>query len=115
MARPLRIEYPGAFYHVVNRGQSRGNMFLEGKGRQSFLDLLGYFAPFRPVVSQHSHWKNKTGSYVRNGKSEFVSFSSLRRQFKTQVARPVPDGAKSKGVQNVVAQYTTLTGVFHRC
>jgi len=84
MARSPRIEYPGAFYHVVNRGQSRGNMFLEGKGRQSFLDLLGYFAPFRPVVSQHSHWKNKTGSYVRNGKSEFVSFSSLRRQFEAQ-------------------------------
>ena len=21
MARPLRIEYPGAFYHVMNRGQ----------------------------------------------------------------------------------------------
>ena len=40
MARPLRIEYPGAFYHVINRGQSRRDIFLEDKGRQSFLDLL---------------------------------------------------------------------------
>ena len=40
MARPLRIEYPGAFYHVMNRGQSRRNIFIEDKGRQSFLDLL---------------------------------------------------------------------------
>jgi hypothetical protein len=23
MARPLRIEYPGAYYHVMNRGQSK--------------------------------------------------------------------------------------------
>ena len=23
MARPLRIEYPGAYYHVMNRGQAR--------------------------------------------------------------------------------------------
>ena len=23
MARPLRIEYPGAFYHIMNRGQRR--------------------------------------------------------------------------------------------
>jgi hypothetical protein len=22
MARPLRIEYPGAFYHVINRGNA---------------------------------------------------------------------------------------------
>ena len=40
MARPLRIEYPGAFYHVMNRGQFRRNIFVEDKGRQSFLDLL---------------------------------------------------------------------------
>ncbi len=41
MARPLWIEYPGAVYHVMNRGQSRRNIFLEDNGRQSFLDLLG--------------------------------------------------------------------------
>jgi putative transposase len=40
MARPLRIEYPDAFYHVMNRGSSRHDIFLEDKGRQSFLDLL---------------------------------------------------------------------------
>ena len=40
MARPLRIEYPGAYYHVMNRGQSRRNIFIEDQGRQTFLDLL---------------------------------------------------------------------------
>ena len=44
MARPLRIEYPGAFYHVMNRGQSRRNIFMENKGRQRFLDLLADIA-----------------------------------------------------------------------
>lgn len=44
MARPLRIEYPGAFYHVMNRGQSRRNVFMEDEGRQSFLGLLGDIA-----------------------------------------------------------------------
>jgi hypothetical protein len=29
MARPLRIEYPGAFYHIMNRGQSRRNIFIK--------------------------------------------------------------------------------------
>jgi putative transposase len=40
MTRPLRIEYPGAFYHIMNRGQSGRKIFLEDQGRQSFLDLL---------------------------------------------------------------------------
>jgi putative transposase len=40
MARPLRIEYPGAYYHVMNRGLSHRDIFLEDKGRESFLDLL---------------------------------------------------------------------------
>ena len=40
MARPLRIEYPGAHYHVMNRGLSHHNIFLENKGRESFLNLL---------------------------------------------------------------------------
>ena len=44
MARPLRIEYRGAFYHVINRGQSRRDIFLEDKGRQTFLDLLAEIA-----------------------------------------------------------------------
>jgi putative transposase len=28
MARPLRIEYAGAFYHVTARGNERKNIFL---------------------------------------------------------------------------------------
>jgi len=40
VARPLRIEYPGAYYHVMNRGLSRRDLFLEVQDRESFLDLL---------------------------------------------------------------------------
>ncbi len=35
MAGPLRIEYPGAYYHVMNRGLLRRDIFLEDKGRES--------------------------------------------------------------------------------
>ncbi len=27
MARPLRVEYPGTFYHVINRGSAGENIF----------------------------------------------------------------------------------------
>jgi len=40
MARPLRIEYPGAYYHVMNRGLSHRDIFLDNKGRERFLDLV---------------------------------------------------------------------------
>ena len=37
MARPLRIEYPGAYYHVMNRGNRREDIFLADKDRKVFL------------------------------------------------------------------------------
>ncbi len=41
MARPLRIEYPDAYYHVMNRGLNRQRIFVEDKDKNVFLDLLG--------------------------------------------------------------------------
>ena len=41
MARPLRIEYPGALYHVTARGNARQNIFLDDTDRQRFLGVLG--------------------------------------------------------------------------
>lgn len=40
MARPLRIEYSGAFYHVLNRGLERRAIFREEKDYQHFLSRL---------------------------------------------------------------------------
>ena len=44
MARPMRIEYPGAFYHVINRGQRQEAIFDDDRDRQQFLDRLGRMA-----------------------------------------------------------------------
>ena len=40
MARPLRIEYPGAIYHVLSRGDRREAIFRTEADRKLFLDLL---------------------------------------------------------------------------
>ena len=40
MVRPLRIEYPGAWYHVMNRGRRGEQVFLEEADYNSFLELL---------------------------------------------------------------------------
>lgn len=40
MSRPLRIEYPGAWYHVMNRGMARSDVFHADDQRERFLALL---------------------------------------------------------------------------
>ncbi|MDD5264163.1 MAG: transposase [Candidatus Bipolaricaulis sp.] len=40
MARPLRIEYEGAVYHVTSRGNARQDIFLVDSDREVFLEVL---------------------------------------------------------------------------
>lgn len=40
MGRPLRIEYPGAFYHVTSRGNEKKEVFKSQKDREKFLSYL---------------------------------------------------------------------------
>ena len=41
MARKLRVEYPGAIYHVINRGDRHEPIFLDDADRQRFVETLG--------------------------------------------------------------------------
>ncbi len=40
MARPLRLEFAGALYHVTSRGDRQEDIYLEDKDRETFLDVL---------------------------------------------------------------------------
>lgn len=40
MARPLRIQYPGAFYHVTSRGNEQKAIFRSNSDRERFLSYL---------------------------------------------------------------------------
>ena len=40
MARPLRIEYPDAIYHVISRGIRKDNIYYENKDKDKFLYKL---------------------------------------------------------------------------
>jgi putative transposase len=41
MARPLRIAFPGAFYHVMARGNAKARIFLDEHDCRRFLEILG--------------------------------------------------------------------------
>jgi len=40
MSRPLRLLYPGAWYHVMNRGRNREVTFSSSEDYLSFVELL---------------------------------------------------------------------------
>jgi putative transposase len=45
MPRVLRVEYPGAIYHVMSRGHRREAVFLDEVDRQDFLKPTVQFDP----------------------------------------------------------------------
>ena len=49
MARPLRIEYDGALYHVTSRGNERKRIFQDDTDRELFLNTLSR-------VNERFHW-----------------------------------------------------------
>lgn len=49
MARPLRVEYAGALYHVTSRGNARKPIFRDEEDRKTYLRLLDR-------VNQRFHW-----------------------------------------------------------
>jgi REP element-mobilizing transposase RayT len=42
MARPLRLEFPGAVYHVTSRGNARQDIVVDAHDRSQFLSLLAH-------------------------------------------------------------------------
>ena len=40
MARPLRLEFAGALYHIISRGDRRAAVYLDDGDRQGWLEVL---------------------------------------------------------------------------
>jgi REP element-mobilizing transposase RayT len=62
MARPIRIEYPGAMYHVMCRGNNGRDVFFGEDGCKKFLDTLdeacmraGWFVHAYVLMGNHYH------------------------------------------------------------
>jgi len=62
MARPLRIEFPGAVYHVTSRGNERRSIFRSDTDRKAFLRFLatatsrfGWSVTAWVLMSNHIH------------------------------------------------------------
>ena len=80
MARPLRIQYPGAVYHVMARGNQGRPIFKDDKDRERFLETLqescqktGWLIHAYVLMANHYHLLVETpegnlkGSPIRAG------------------------------------------------
>jgi REP element-mobilizing transposase RayT len=59
MPRHLRIEYPGAIYHVINRGDRQEDIFRDDEDRHRFISTLG-------ETCQKTRWQVHAWCLMRN-------------------------------------------------
>jgi REP element-mobilizing transposase RayT len=92
MARPLRIEYPGALYHVTARGNARQVIYKDDTDRVAF---LGIFA----AVVEHFHWL--CHAYCLMGNHYHLMIET-------------PEANLSKGMRELNGRYTQAFNRRHR-
>ncbi len=90
MARPLRIEFPGALYHVISRGTQGNRIFADRRDRQRFIKYLKENLPRYEVVVyayslMHNHYhllletKNANlAEFMHTLNSSFVIYYNTR-------------------------------------
>ncbi|OGV62967.1 MAG: hypothetical protein A3K19_18260 [Lentisphaerae bacterium RIFOXYB12_FULL_65_16] len=75
MARPLRVEYAGALYHVMNRGNRRARVFRRRADYEMFLDRLGRFAKeFDVDVLSYCLMPNHFHAFLRTREANLSRF-----------------------------------------
>ena len=90
MARALRIQYPGAFYHVTCRGNERKDIFVDQEDRTVFLEKLAvssdtYHVPILAYVLMSNHFhlllttpEGNLSEFMRHFNISFTAFFNKR-------------------------------------
>src|SRR5690625_673373 len=92
MARPLRIEFDGALYHVTTRGDRREAIYEDNKDREDFLEVLA-------EVVERFNWLCHAYCLMGNHYHLVVE---------------TPDGNLSRGMRQLNGVYTQATNRRHR-
>ena len=84
MARPLRIEFPGAVYHVTSRGNAKQAIFFDDEDRGRFFDVLA-------IVGERFNWLCHAYCLMENHYHLLIE---------------TPNGNLSKGMRELNGVYT---------
>ena len=91
MARPLRIEFAGALYHITSRGDGQDEIFLGGEDRDLWLNILGH-------ICERFNWV--VHAYCQMGNHYHILIET-------------PDGNLSKGMRQLNGVYTQRFNRIH--
>ena len=91
MARPLRIEFAGALYHVTSRGNARQNIYLNNADRGSWLAVFA-------KVCERFNWVCYSYCLMNNHYHLFIE---------------TPEGNLSQGMRQLNGVYTQRFNRFH--
>jgi len=93
MARPLRIEYPNAWYHIMNRGRRSETIFADKRDYAGFIELLKDTAEM---------WNLRIAAYC---------LMPNHYHFLAQT----PDANISRCMRHIDGVYTQRYNRYHRC
>ena len=91
MSRPLRIEYPGAVYHVTSRGNEKKPVFKDDHDRENFLNALQH-------VNKRYNWICHAYCLMTNHYHLLIE---------------TPDGNLAIGMRQLNGVYTQLFNKWH--
>jgi REP element-mobilizing transposase RayT/DNA-binding CsgD family transcriptional regulator len=92
MTRPLRIEYPGAVYHITSRGNEKKAVFKDDQDRENFLNTLQH-------VNKRYNWLCHAYCLMTNHYHLLIE---------------TPDGNLSLGMRQLNGVYTQLFNKRHK-
>lgn len=92
MARPLRVEYPGALYHVISRGNAQQPIFLTDHDRYNFLRNL------KACIELHN----------------LICHAYCLMDNHYHLLIETPDGNLSKGMRDINGNYTQAFNATNR-
>ncbi len=92
MARQLRIQYPGAVYHITFCGNARADIYKDDNDRKAFLEILGESQKIYSIkihsyvlMKNHSHLlietpKGNLSEYMRHFNMRYTSYYNRRHK-----------------------------------
>ena len=132
MARPLRIEYSGAYYHVTSRGNEKKDVFQSQLDREKFLAYLEsatirYGAAIHAycLMSNHYHLLMETprgnlSRIMRHINGAYTTYFNIKRkraghlfQGRYKAILIEISGLFSLILRNISRLYVALTGLHY--
>ena len=114
MARPLRVEYEGALYHVTSRENARQDIFLDDADRVGFLVVLsqvvehyGWICHAYCLMTNHYHLLIETpGANFSKGMLQLngvytQTFNRCRAKIVMKAVKLLADGRQLSAAENI--------------